>query len=356
MSSAIDQVVTVSITNGTITVQQTSFGIPAVIAEFATSKTTPAFTRLRAYASTADMVADGWLTTDPVYVAVAAALAQSPAVKYVYVGRRDAADTDWATALNAIQAEGDGWYGYTIIPVGSTEDAATAELLQVAAWTESQKKIFVGETHDANVLLSSSTTDAASQLKAHKYTRTLCFYRAAAHAVEHAAAALLGKVLPYAPGSATWAYKTLAGISPDSISVGQKLIAQGKRANTYSTIAGVDVTEQGIVGSGEYADIIEGIDWLTTNIQSTVFGALASNPKMPYDNGGITAIGELVKTVLKKGASMGILQADSIVVTWLDYADIGTSDKSTRNLPDIKFTALVQGAIHTVQVAGTVSV
>lgn len=356
MSSAIDIVVSVNITNGTISVQTTSFGIPAVIASFLPAKTSTPFTRLRAYASTADMVTDGWLTTDPVYLAVAAALAQSPSVKFVYVGRRDAADTDWATALNAIQNEGDGWYGFSIIPVGSTDTAVTAELLQVAAWTEGQRKMSVLETNDVNVLSSASTTDAASQLKALKYKRSLCLYRDASKKTQYTALAWLGKVLPYDPGSATWAYKTLAGCSPDNITVGQKLTAHGKRANTYSTIAGVDVTEQGMVGSGEFADITEGLDWVTTNLQSTVFGALASQPKIGYDDGGATAIGNLVKSVLQKAATMGILQGDSISVTWPDYADISSGNKASRNLPQVKFTALLQGAIHTVQIVGTVSV
>lgn len=356
MSSAIDLIVSVSITNGTITVQQTSFGIPAIIAEFATGKTSTAFTRLRSYSSAADLVADGWATTDPVYAAVMAALSQSPAVKYVYVGRRDATDADWETALNAIQLEGDGWYGLTIIPIGTTTDAITAELLQVAAWVESQKKVSILETNDANVLLSSSTTDAASQLKALKYKRTLCLYRAASHAGEYAAAAWLGKVLPYTPGAANWAYKTLSGVTADGINVSQKLVAQSKRANTYSTIAGVDVTEQGVVGSGEFADVTEGLDWVESNLQTTVFAALASQAKIAYDDGGIEAVANLVLSVLRKAASMGILQGDSITVTVPEYADIATADKTARNLPDVKFTALVEGAINTIQISGTVSV
>lgn len=357
MGSAIDQIVSVQVTSDTVTVQQTSFGIPLIAAEFLTSKTTTAYSRIRMYSSLADMVADGWLSTDLEYAAAAAVFSQSPAVKYLYIGRRDAADADWATALNAIQLESDAWYGFTIIPVGGTTALETTELLQAAAWTESQtNKIFVAETHDANVILSSSTTDAASQLMALKCKRTLAFYRSGSLSSQYAAAALLGKCLPYAPGSATWCYKSLSGVSTDALTVGQKTIAHNKRANTYCSISGVDVFETGIVGNGDFIDNVEGVDWLIQDIQSSVFGTLASSAKVSYDDGGITAMGGLVKASMKRGAARGIIEGSSISVTWPDYSDIPVADRQARNLPDIKFGATYQGAIQTMQIVGTVSV
>jgi hypothetical protein len=303
------------------------------------------------------MVADGWAPADQEYKAAAAVFSQSPAVKYLYIGRRDAADADWATALNAIQLESDAWYGFTIIPVGNTTALETTEIMQAAAWTETQdNKICVVETHDPNVILSSSTTDAASQLMALKYKRTLSFYRSSALAGQYAAAALLGKCLPYDPGSATWCYKSLAGVSADALTVGQKIVAHNKRANTYCSISGVDVFETGIVGNGDFVDNVEGIDWLIQDMQSSVFGSLATSPKISFDDGGITAVGGLVKASMKRGAARGIIEADSISVTWPDYADIPVADRSARNLPDVKFSATYQGAIHTVQIVGTVSV
>ena len=128
------------------------------------------------------------------------------------------------------------------------------------------------------------------------------------------------------------------------------------RVRAYATVSGVDVTEEGKVASGEFIDIIIGIDWIQANLQATVFGALVSQGKLPYDDSGIQAVKSLVNGVLVQAAAMGILQADSIVVTVPKYADIPVADRNSRNLPDVKFTALLQGAVQTVQIRGTVSV
>lgn len=64
----------------------------------------------------------------------------------------------------------------------------------------------------------------------------------------------------------------------------------------------------------------------------------------------------LVKGVLNQAADAGILQKDSIVVTVPRYADIPQADKLARKLPNVKFSALYQGAIHRTTINGTISV
>ena len=55
-------------------------------------------------------------------------------------------------------------------------------------------------------------------------------------------------------------------------------------------------------------------------------------------------------------SNKGILQADSIEVTVPLYKDVEQADRLNRKLPDVKFSAVLQGAIHTVTIDGTVSV
>lgn len=369
MSSQISQIVDVQISKNTITVQGASFGIPMIVAAFASDKTTTTFTRIRQYASLTDMAADGWLTSDAVYLAAQAIFNQNPTVKYLYVGRRETAgtpDANWAAALDAIIAENAEWYGMYVLPIGSDAASIATEHTQIAVWTQDRTnmKIAVLETHDANVLSSSSTTDIASVLKNGKYYRTALLYRDASKANEHAAAAWLGAMLPYDVGSATWAYKGLVGCTTDALTVAQKNVAHGKNCNTYTMVSGVSITETGIMcGSfnasgtaGEFADVVEGVDWVTTNLQTSIFGVIAATPKIPYDDNGILAVVALVKGVLNQAASNGILQGASIVVTAPKYKDIPLADRNNRNLPNVTFTALLQGAIHTVQIKGTVSV
>ena len=59
--------------------------------------------------------------------------------------------------------------------------------------------------------------------------------------------------------------------------------------------------------------------------------------------------------MLSQAAARGIVTAKSILVTAPLYADISLTDKTNRNVPNVKFSAVLQGAINTVTIAGTVS-
>lgn len=352
--SQLDAIVSVTIDRQTQSVSQQSFGIPGVIGQFLTSKTTTAFTRAREYADTAEMLADGWTTADAVYKACAAIFRQNPTVPKVIVGRKDAADADWAAALTAINNENGDWYRFVIVPVVTA--TPNDEYLDAAEWTETQKKRLFIQTLETDTLNAALSTDLAAQLKALGYERTVVQYHLAANTDEYAHTSWVGEGSPFDPGSSTWAYKTLKGVTADKLTTGQKSAAWGKNCNTYTTVGGVSITEKGVVASGEFIDILDGIDWIESRLQETVFGSLVNLRKIPYDDSGIQMIRGLVKSVLDEAGRKGILQGDTIEVTAPKYKDIPSADRMARHLPDIKFTALLQGAIHTVAISGVVSV
>ena len=59
---------------------------------------------------------------------------------------------------------------------------------------------------------------------------------------------------------------------------------------------------------------------------------------------------------LEKGVKAGGWASGSIVVTVPKAKDVSSVNKANRNLPDVKWSATLSGAVHTVQVTGTVSV
>jgi hypothetical protein len=352
--SDLDRIVEVVISRQTQAVSQTGFGVPLISDEFATSKTTPAFSRYRTYTSLEEMISEGWVTGDAIYQKAAKILAQNPKVSKFAVGRRDSGDADWATALGAIQTENADWYTFSIVPDQTSPATIIADTLQAAAWAETQKKIFFGSSIDTDIYDSGVTSDIASQLKALNYDRSVTFFHATAN--EYIEDAAVGEALPFDPGSQTWAYKTLTGVAADQLSSSQKQAVLDKNANTYTTVSGVSITEQGQVASGEFIDIIRGIDWVQSRLQEAVFSELVNKRKIPYTDAGITLIQGTVEGVLNEAVRLGILQADSVVVTVPKYADIPQNDRINRHLPDVKFTALLEGAIHTVKINGTVTV
>src|SRR5574343_1818596 len=113
--SDINQIIQVTTTRQTPVASLPGFGVPGILAQFATSKTTTPFTRGRYYASTSEMTADGWSATDSVYQAAAAIFSQNPRVPRVFVGRIDSGDASVAASGDAIRAEQDNWYTFEVV-------------------------------------------------------------------------------------------------------------------------------------------------------------------------------------------------------------------------------------------------
>lgn len=349
---ALKDIVEVNITRQTTSVAVAAFNVPLILSQFATNKTTPtAFTRARVYGSVAEMASDGWTSSDAVYKIANAIFSQNPSVNKIVVGRKDSNDATIDAALNAIANENNDWYGIVV------DQALVSSFADVASWVETAKKFAIFWITDVNAYDPSKSTDLASVLKLANRNRSAVVWHATpAGGADYPDAAWMGEGFPYEPGTSTWAYKTLNGVTPDTLLASQETALKGKNCNYYTTVGGVSITQEGKVASGEYIDIIIGTDWIEARLREAVYSALVNNRKIPYDDTGIAMIEGLVKGVLNEAASKGILQADSIAVTVPKYADIPQADKLARKLPDVKFSALYQGAIHSVTINGTISV
>lgn len=345
----VSDVVKVRITRDTTAVARASFGIPLLVGEFADNKLGSSFGRAQSYSSLAEMYDAGWGTGDNLYKMAKAIFSQSPKVSKIVVGRKDSGDSDWEETLIRISTADNTWYTLLV------DTNADQDILNVAAYIEAVKKMYFAQVTDSDIV-SAGDTDVAHALKVLGYDRTVLIYHANAKHDEHAGAAWVGEGLPWDIGSSTWAYKTLKGVTADTLTSAQEGFALGKNCNIYTTTAGVSITREGKAVSGEYIDIVMGLDYLESRLQENVYQAIVGNRKVPYDDGGITAIGGIVQATLNEAATKGILQADSIEVTVPLYKDIEQADRINRKLPDVKFSAVLQGAIHTVTIDGTVSV
>lgn len=258
-------------------------------------------------------------------------------------------DTD--TALTAIKLADNDWYG--IAAVSRTQ--AQQEL--VASWTESNSKLAILASADANII---NTTDAADSttlaavVKAASYVRTAVIYNALA-ATTYPDAAWLGRCLPLDAGSITWAFKSLSGITPDTLTATQRTNALAKNANVYETNAGVSITQFGEAGSGEFLDITRGVDWLTSELQSSIYTRLVQQDKIAYTDKGIASIEALVRAALELGIARNFIASITSVTVPVASA-VSAANKANRLLQDVEFVAVLAGAIHTVEVQGTVTV
>lgn len=359
--SEIDKIVKVSITRQTTTPQMESFDGILLVQEFLLASTTPVFgatERIREYGSLAEVLAAGFGTTSFIYQAAAKVFSQDISPDRVYVGRKstgvDGTET-WEAALTAMSVDvsyGDKWYGLCVAT------RLNSDQQDIADWVQANDRLCILASADANIYASGTQTTIADYLKTNSLDRSAVIYSpnvSDSTDDDCPDAAWFGKMFPKDPGGASWAYKTLSGVATYGLTGAQFTLLEGRNANSYSAVAGVPVTRYGTVGSGEYLDVMHGIDWLTARIQNLVFTPIAQLDKVPFTDSGVQIIAGQLRAALEEGVTVGLLAKDSIVISAPKVIDVAADKKAARILPDVTFTAVLAGAIHKTEIEGVVS-
>ena len=263
------------------------------------------------------------------------------------------ADPGLAADLDAILAANADWYGLLLDSQGYAE-VATAST-GAAAWTEVNRRILVVQTADGLVLSAASITDLGYVLKAAGYARTSFIYTPGLYTEWHAAA-WMGERLPAEPGSDTWAFKQLRGVSSYELTDTQRDALEGKNGNHYLTAGGNAITYPGKSASGEWLDVTRFIDWLKARMRERIFGVQLNAPKIPFTNAGIGRIVTEVRAQLEDGRTVGGIDPDvPFTVTAPLASEVSSADRAARVLSGVEFNAKLAGAIHQLEISGNVS-
>jgi len=255
--------------------------------------------------------------------------------------------TDWA----AIIAEDSDFYGVAL------DSQSEAEILALAAQVETQRMIFVSGNIDTENADAGTTTDICSDLAAAAYDRSAILQ--ANYNSQYAGCRWMGQMLPKDPGSATWAYKTLSGLTVSTLTAAQLTALDGKSANYYTSVGGVNITQKGYAASGEWLDITRGVDWFQVRLQERIYALLVNLDKIPYDQAGGLIYAEIYAQ-MQEASKRGLLAPDTDDTPWVitipEVADISAANKALRNFPDVEFSAYLAGAVHKITIQGTLSV
>lgn len=261
----------------------------------------------------------------------------------------------FADALAAVATANKDFYGI------STYSHLTADILAVSVFANAGKYIYGFST--ANLVdKTTAITDIMGQMQTLNVDRTFSSWdeeagTGNADATEYPEAAWMGKGFPTAPGSSTWMFKTLKGITVDALTETESINVRNKNGNTYETIGGVAITREGKVASGEYIDVIRGIDWLESRMEERIFGRFVNLPKIPYTNAGIAIIEAEVRAQIQEAVEAGVIDGEQdIIIVSPKISSISATDRANRILPAITFEAKLAGAIHKTTIKGTVTV
>jgi hypothetical protein len=235
--------------------------------------------------------------------------------------------------------------------------------------------IFFANNSDWGNWQSTVTNDLNSVLQLQSYKRTLVGQNNS-QLLCYEGAAVCGLALGQNPGSYTVAEKSLAGVPADTdttLPEGGALVLNtmtaanpgsgGKGGNYYKTVSGLNWFFPGVTPGGQFLDITISIDWLVVNIQADVLAVLASLPKVPFTDAGISVIQTAIDRRLRIGstATYGMIVPDGsdptrpIVVTVPTAASLTSTQRQTRNLSGVSWSAGLQGAIQTVTIQGTLT-
>jgi Protein of unknown function (DUF3383) len=346
MATIIDEVVDITITRDSVGVTRADFGTILILGDSEPDRSP----NVRTYASLAEVLLD--FDADSTEVDIATGIfAQAIKVDKILIGQvnteADPAET-FFSAYARISAEySDKYYGVIITSLDS------GDILTVAAAVEAESKIFGVISNDEDIK-NNVGNNLLKTLKELGYNRTYLMYTEGIF--NWANAAWMGRMFPLDAGSATWAYKDLVGVGDRSeLTAAQRANLKEFNGNYFTELAGGKVTFLGVMVSGEYIDVIHGLDWLEAFIQENIVELLKSVPKIPYNNNGIGLVENSLRASLQEGVLRGIIN-EGFVITTPDVLNISSADKTARLLKDIKFTATLTGAIQNIVINGSVTV
>lgn len=439
---ALTDIVQVTILTSSTAPKQADFGTPLILGK------TPWADRVRTYNEVADLLVDGFVNTDPVYLAASKLLSQSPRVPSFKVGKRlnlpvskyrytpvaanntaytinvgitgtlqaatftsggaatvaqitaglktaidtlglgGVTTTDNTTSLDVAVTVGNwlnigidptlltrglmavadqtpepgisadldavlqfdsNWYGFTSVWPN------TLEAVAAAGWAETNKRQFFPQTMDTNVATATSGS-LADTLKAANYKYTALMYSGISG--EFAGAAWMGNKYPLQAGAENWMFAQLVGVTPSLLTPTHRTNLTGHNCNFFVTEAGISIAFLGITSGGQYIDITRGNDWLTNDIATGIYGALAgSTTKVPYTDEGIAICEGQLRASLQRAVDRKFLSKDTPPTVGVPKASSAApADKAARILRNLNFAGVYAGAIDKVIIQGQLTV
>lgn len=260
------------------------------------------------------------------------------------------ANSNLPTELGQIRQANSDWYGLILADCPSK-----ARILALAAYVETIEAIYPATSFDTENANTSSEDSIQYALKAADYFRTGVIFLEDQAA--DPGAAWLGVMFPYAPGAATWAFKSLSGITVGNLSDTRVDALEVVNCNCYVPYHDVPITYKGKMASGEWIDIVVFRDWVVARIREGFASLLVNKPKIPFTNKGAGLVAAMVEGVMLEGVTAEGFDGEAgYTVTFPDVRTLDDSYKIGRLLPDIYFSATFSGAIHAAEFVGYLKV
>lgn len=340
MASKLSEVVNVVIRRETSFIREADLNTMAIV-----SNNTTFTDAYRIYTNIDQILDDGFDTDSYVYKAAAMAFGQEikPA-KIVVTGGAVATGgyvTKLTSTLNA--------YNQFLFVV--TDATAEADILAIAAYVQTQE-LFYG----VNMTDITAQGNLMTQLKTLGYDRTLVLFNEnTTDTIPEAG--WVARFGSEQAGSITWVLKPIKGLLPSALSETQKTFLETNNVSWLDSYEDDAVISNrgGKVASGEWIDVMLGVQWIITRLREAVYNVLRNQRKVGMSNEGVALIEAPIRRVLEQAILFGILAREpqySLIMP--DVLALTPAERNSRKLKGITFRARLEGAIHYVDIEGTV--
>ena len=316
------------------------FGVPMILVENA-----DAAIEYTEVTNLEELLDAGVIAESIAYKAAQLLFAQTNAPKTIAVC---AVTSNAPTALADTMLTSKGWRQLIVVNDGDT--ASTPAAIST-----------VVEGLDGKLYFAGLDTDDTTQITVSGLRRTVLFYCDATEEVPVPVAALVGETAGRAAGSFTYKNLILSGVAAQNLTDAEIDAIHKKGGITFVAKAGDNVTSEGKVAGGEYIDIIDSEDYIIQQLAYKTQRVLNNAAKVPYDNNGIALLESVAVDVLQDAYNNGMIVTNEdgtpgYSVTYALREDTKATDRANRIYLGGNFTFALTGAIHEVEINGSITV
>lgn len=307
---------------------QAGFGLPLILATNAT----------KPYAEYTDItgVKADYPETTAAYKIAARVLGQSPRPQKIaifgvtYDPAMDTPDVLTGALSDLVETNNDWFYLLC-------DQQGDEEITALSNWIDTQKKIYFAST---------GNKDLVTQLES--FNTVLMYHH---DPTQYPAEGWVGVCAPKPPGSITWKFKTITGVTEAQITAAELITLHENGGNSYVRKHGILQSSEGLTTAGEYIDVMQSQYFIEARLIEEVSRLFYTHDKVPYDNSGIAMVAAACGTVMKQATDQGMIAKDADgnglwTVTTPDRANIPASQVASRKLDGVYVEATLAGAIH----------
>lgn len=368
MTQSLSDIVRVTVQVSPLSAVNNTFDMGLIVGK---STVIAAATRVKVYSGTDDMLSDGWVGTEPEYLAAQMYFSQRPRPNKVAIGRWDGTGTETAVkAISACREANTDWYAAYLCGAAKADIIAISEYIETA----SPLSVFFYDTKDTEVPAGTAGNVMETLQKAKRHRTFGQYCSTTANAAVAAMGYAMGANTGLANSAFTLAYKSEVGVQPEALTTQQINTILGYNGNVYTNYgATYNLLVRGAMADGVHFDEVLNLDVLTTDIQTSVMNALTTGPKIPQTEEGVsllvTAItapceaartrGVIAPGVWKGAPVLSLKTGDTLSTGYMVLADSianqSQADRDARKSPPIYVPIKMAGAIEHVVIGVVVN-